>query len=151
MRFELKMPDLATTGSDIRIVRWLVAAGQKVARGQAILEVETDKAIMEVESVAQGVLQELRAQADEVVSAGQTIAVLEVEEAVRRSAVAGGAGGMFARNRAAMAASTPGAAAPAGAPAWSVAQRVAAQRLQESKQTIPHFYLQAGESRDTNR
>jgi pyruvate dehydrogenase E2 component (dihydrolipoamide acetyltransferase) len=51
----------------------------------------------------------------------------------------GAAVGMFARNRAA-AAATP-ATPPVGIP-LSVAQRVAAKRLQESKQTIPHFYLQ---------
>ena len=47
---------------------------------------------------------------------------------------------MFARNRAAAAAVAAPAAA-SGIP-LSVAQRVAARRLQESKQTVPHFYLQ---------
>ena len=51
----------------------------------------------------------------------------------------GAAGGMFARNRAAAAAAP---ATPATAFRLSVAQRIAARRLQESKQTIPHFYLQ---------
>jgi pyruvate dehydrogenase E2 component (dihydrolipoamide acetyltransferase) len=47
---------------------------------------------------------------------------------------------MFARNRAAAAATLP--KAPAIAIPLTVAQRVAGKRLQESKQTIPHFYLQ---------
>ena len=55
MRFEMKMPDLAATESEIRIARWLVKAGEKVERGQPLLEVETDKAAMEVESVVSGV------------------------------------------------------------------------------------------------
>jgi len=50
MRLEMKMPDLATNESEIRIVRWLVEPGQEVQRGQPLLEVETDKATMEVES-----------------------------------------------------------------------------------------------------
>ena len=79
MRFEMKMPDLATTDSEIRIARWLVETGQKVERGQPIVEVETDKATMEVESVASGVLAEVRAAANDAVSVGQVIAVLEVE------------------------------------------------------------------------
>ena len=62
MRFEMKMPDLATTESEIRIVRWLVQTGQKVERGQMFVEVETDKATMEVESVVSGVLQEVLCQ-----------------------------------------------------------------------------------------
>ena len=155
MQFEMKMPDLATTESDIRIVRWMVEPGQKVKRGQPLLEVETDKAAMEVESVVNGVLIETRSQPDDAVSVGQVIAVLEVEGAApaapsihsappakaatpapapaTKSATAGG--GMFARNREAAAASTSGVP-------LSVAQRVAGKRLQESKQTIPHFYLQ---------
>jgi pyruvate dehydrogenase E2 component (dihydrolipoamide acetyltransferase) len=162
----MKMPDLATTESEIRIVRWLIEPGQKVERGQPLLEVETDKATMEVESVASGVLSEVRSQVDEAVSVGQVIAVLEVEGAAQAAdrgitggvsasaapapldtqkpipAARGGAG-MFARNRAAAAAKADETPKPvvAGIP-LSVAQRVAAKRLQESKQTIPHFYLQ---------
>ncbi len=78
MRFEMKMPDLATTDSEIRIARWLVEPGQKVERGQPVVEVETDKATMEVESVATGVLAEVRAAANDAVSVGQVIAVVEV-------------------------------------------------------------------------
>lgn len=161
MRFEMKMPDLATTESDIRIVRWLANPGQKVQRGQPLLEVETDKATMEVEAVVNGVLCEVCCQVDEAASVGQVIAVLEVEgtvspgglpaevprskpEAVTRAVpsepaarTADAPKGMFARNRAQTAADAPKKSIP-----LSVAQRVAAQRLQASKQTIPHFYLQ---------
>jgi pyruvate dehydrogenase E2 component (dihydrolipoamide acetyltransferase) len=178
MRFEMKMPDLATTDSEIRIARWLIETGQKIERGQPLVEVETDKATMEVESVVSGVLAEVQAAANDAVSVGQVIAVLEVEgsapaaasagagqspteepsptqsptAAKRSAAVAGAAGGMFARNRAAAAAPcgagvSPASAAGTAAPQMpgvplSLAQRKAAKRLQESKQTIPHFYLQ---------
>ena len=90
MRYEMKMPDLATTESEIRIVRWIVGPGQKVARGQPLLEVETDKATMEIESAVSGVLAEVRSQGGEAVSVGQLIAVLEVEQAAP-AAVSGGA------------------------------------------------------------
>ena len=52
----MKMPDLSTTDSEVRIVRWLVEPGQRIERGRPLLEVETDKATMEVESVVTGVL-----------------------------------------------------------------------------------------------
>ena len=39
MRFEMKMPDLATTDSEIRIVRWFIEPGEKIQRGQPLLEV----------------------------------------------------------------------------------------------------------------
>ncbi len=164
MRFEMKMPDLATTESEIRIVRWLIETGGNVERGQPLLEVETDKATMEVESAVSGVLAEVRWAANEVVPVGQVIAVLEVEgtspgaisagagqasktespatappaTGERSAPVAGAVGGMFARNRAAAAVPTP----PIAGIPLSVAGRTAASRLQKSKQTIPHFYLQ---------
>ena len=73
------MPDLAATeGSDILVKRWLVAVGGQVKRGQALLEVETDKATMEVESVATGVLVETRAPPEARVDVGQVIATIEV-------------------------------------------------------------------------
>lgn len=74
----MKMPDLATTGSDIRVVRWLVDPGKSVRRGQPLLEIETDKAISQVESIATGILKDTRALPDSLVSAGQVIAILEV-------------------------------------------------------------------------
>jgi len=76
----MKMPDLATTDSDIRLLRWFCQPGQAVKRGQPLFEVETDKAISQVESIATGILKEVRAQADSLVSAGQVIAVLELQQ-----------------------------------------------------------------------
>lgn len=78
MDLQMKMPDLATTGSAMRLVRWLIEPGQAVQRGQPLLEVETDKAISQVESVATGVLKEKRVPSDSLVSGGQVIAVIEL-------------------------------------------------------------------------
>jgi len=76
---DVKMPDLAATeGSDISVKRWLIAVGAPVRRGQPLLEVETDKATMEVESIATGVLAETRARPNEEVAVGQIIATIEV-------------------------------------------------------------------------
>jgi TPP-dependent pyruvate/acetoin dehydrogenase alpha subunit len=72
----LRMPDLSTTGSPIKVVRWLVAVGDPVERGQAVLEVETDKATMEVEALSSGTLvQQLVAEGSEA-SAGDVLAVI---------------------------------------------------------------------------
>jgi pyruvate dehydrogenase E2 component (dihydrolipoamide acetyltransferase) len=173
MRFEMKMPDVSTNDSDVRIVRWMIEPGQAIERGRPLLEVETDKATMEVESPVSGVLQDVRSAANEAVGVGHVIAVLEVKEAIaavppsppavtdgapllrrscaetvpvpgtacKQATARGAAVGMFARNRAAAA----GRAMPkpaASAIPLTLAQRVAGKRLQESKQTIPHFYLQ---------
>jgi pyruvate dehydrogenase E2 component (dihydrolipoamide acetyltransferase) len=161
MRFEMKMPDLATTDSPVRVVRWMAAPGQSVRRGEPLLEVETDKATMDVESVVNGVLTEIVTKLNETASAGELIAVLEVAESavpvVASTAPAspgaspatapiapaptGKPGGMFARNRQSAQAAAVKIEASGVIP-LSVASRTAARRLQESKQTVPHFYLQ---------
>jgi pyruvate/2-oxoglutarate dehydrogenase complex dihydrolipoamide acyltransferase (E2) component len=77
MDYELKMPDLSTTGDDVDIVRWLVEVGDTIKRGQPVLEVETDKAVMEVESPVDGVLRECIAQPETNVGVGEIIAKIE--------------------------------------------------------------------------
>ena len=77
MDIEIRMPDMATTDSAIKILRWLAEPGQPVKRGQVLMEIETDKSTMEVESVAAGTLKEHRAQAGESVFAGQVIAIVQ--------------------------------------------------------------------------
>jgi TPP-dependent pyruvate/acetoin dehydrogenase alpha subunit len=80
MKTELKMPDLSTTGSPIKVVRWLIDVGWPIERGQAVLEVETDKATMEVEATVDGWLLERRADIGSELLAGETLAIIETEE-----------------------------------------------------------------------
>ena len=81
MKFELKMPDLSTTGSPIKVLNWLVSVGEFVERGQAILEVETDKATMEVEALNDGTLLEQIVPVGQEASAGDVLAILGKAEA----------------------------------------------------------------------
>jgi pyruvate dehydrogenase E2 component (dihydrolipoamide acetyltransferase) len=75
----MKMPDLATNdGVDLGIARWLVDVGNVVQRGQPILEVETEKATLEVESIATGVLKTIHVPAGDKVPVGTVIATIEV-------------------------------------------------------------------------
>jgi len=87
MNFELKMPDFSTTGSPIKVVRWLVAVGESVERGQAVLDVETDKATMEVEALNSGMLLQQIVQAGQEASAGDPLAVFENGEPLQQSSV----------------------------------------------------------------
>jgi len=80
MIFEIKMPDLATTGSTMTLLRWLVKPGEPVERGQRLLEVETDKAVMEVESTVTGVFREARLGPGNSVCAGDIIALIDISE-----------------------------------------------------------------------
>jgi pyruvate dehydrogenase E2 component (dihydrolipoamide acetyltransferase) len=79
MLINMKMPDLATNdGVELGITRWIVAVGQTVTRGQALLEVETDKATQEVECIANGVLQSILVPAGHKVAVGTVIATIKV-------------------------------------------------------------------------
>jgi TPP-dependent pyruvate/acetoin dehydrogenase alpha subunit len=72
----LKMPDLSTTGSPIKVIRWLIEVGDFVERGQAVLEVETDKATMEVEALGAGTLLQRLVPVGSDASAGDLLAVI---------------------------------------------------------------------------
>lgn len=152
----------------MRLVRWLKQSGQPVKRGEILLEVETDKSAMEVESPVDGVLRETRLAPETEVAGGDVIAVFELEDssapdtstpppgtpapapetatsaATDRATPAVTSGGLFARNRAAAAnLSVTTAGPPRAEIVLTPARRTAARRLHESKQTVPHFYLQA--------
>jgi pyruvate dehydrogenase E2 component (dihydrolipoamide acetyltransferase) len=59
---DLIMPKLGLTMEEGTIVRWLVAEGDRVEKGQTVLEVETDKVVVEVEATASGVIGPLLAE-----------------------------------------------------------------------------------------
>ncbi|NQU40941.1 MAG: biotin attachment protein [Lentisphaerae bacterium] len=80
MKVKMKMPDLGTTVDEITVVNWLVEVGQEVKRGQALLEVETDKATMEVESFVSGTLEEICVPVNGVTTTGSVIAVIAVTD-----------------------------------------------------------------------
>jgi len=76
MRHDVIMPALGMAQDSGLIVAWHKAAGDAVAKGDVLFEVETDKATMEVEAQADGFLNGVRAQAGEEVPVGNVIAVI---------------------------------------------------------------------------
>lgn len=79
MDIRLKMPDLSTTGSEVTLLNWLVDVGDDVKRGQPLVEIETDKATMEVEAVSAGTVKELCVEAGTEVAVGDIYIVLAKE------------------------------------------------------------------------
>ena len=59
-----------------KILRWLKQEGDKVETGQALAEVETDKATVEMEAYTNGVIRKLVAQPGETIAIGALIAVI---------------------------------------------------------------------------
>ncbi len=74
--FEIKMPDLGQTITELEIIKWHKKVGDIVKKGDILVEVQTDKAIAEVESFADGTLDEIRF-ADGKLKVGQVIAIIK--------------------------------------------------------------------------
>jgi pyruvate dehydrogenase E2 component (dihydrolipoamide acetyltransferase) len=70
------LPALGMSQDTGKIVQWLKAEGERVARGEPLLEIETDKATVEIEAPAAGVLARVAAAAGDEVPVGQVIAVV---------------------------------------------------------------------------
>lgn len=77
----LKMPRLGETMKQGEIVTWLVEPGQEFKRGEAILEVETDKTAVEYPALGDGMLTEILADEGDVVAVGQPIARIDLGDA----------------------------------------------------------------------
>ncbi len=73
---EVKVPELAESITEGTIAEWLKQVGDSVDKGEAIVELETDKVNVEVVSEEAGVLQELLADEGDTVEVGQAIAVV---------------------------------------------------------------------------
>src|SRR5881628_2943060 len=76
MATSIVMPALEMAQETGKIVSWLKKEGDTVSKGEILLEVETDKAVVEVEANADGVLAAVKSREGDVVPVGQTIAWL---------------------------------------------------------------------------
>ena len=76
MAISVVMPALEMAQDTGKLVSWRKKEGEAVAKGEILLEVETDKAVVEVEAQAAGVLGGVKAQPGDVVPVGHTIAWL---------------------------------------------------------------------------
>ncbi len=76
MASRVVMPKLSDTMEEGKILRWLRKEGDKVETGQALAEVETDKATVEMEAYTNGVIRKLVASPGETIKIGALIAVI---------------------------------------------------------------------------
>jgi pyruvate dehydrogenase E2 component (dihydrolipoamide acetyltransferase) len=73
---EITMPRLSDSMEEGTILKWLVAEGDEVKRGQPIAEIETDKANMTYETDTEGTVSELVAQEGDTLAIGEVIALI---------------------------------------------------------------------------
>ena len=74
---EFKLPELGENISQGDLVRLMVSAGTKVSEGQPVMELETDKAVVEVPSSVTGMVKDVKVKEGEKIKVGQVIFTLE--------------------------------------------------------------------------
>ena len=74
---EFKLPELGENISQGDLVRLMISPGTKVSEGQPVIELETDKAVVEVPSSVSGVVKDIQVKEGEKVKVGQVIFTLE--------------------------------------------------------------------------
>ena len=126
---EVKVPQLSESVAEATLLQWKKKPGEAVAADEILIEIETDKVVLEVPAPAAGVLAEILQADGATVAADQLIAKIDTE------AVAGAAAPAAAPAPAAAAPATAAAAAPAAAAGGNkggVAMPAAAKILSEA-------------------
>src|SRR5262245_2708457 len=122
MAVSVVMPALEMAQETGKLVSWKKREGEQVKKGEMLLEVETDKAVVEIEASGDGVLSGVTAKEGDVVPVGQTIAwLLKPGESVPTSGAQMHSGRKMD--------SAPAAAAVAAAPAAAEPASVAGARI----------------------
>lgn len=80
MRKEVIMPKIGLDMDEGTISKWYKKVGDKVAKGDLLVEIETDKAVTDVESALDGTLVEIVANDGDTVEITKVIAWVEVDE-----------------------------------------------------------------------
>ena len=77
MSIEVKVPQLPESVQDATLVNWHKKPGDSVNRDENLVDIETDKVVLEVPAPVSGVLKEIRVKDGTTVGAGQVLAILE--------------------------------------------------------------------------
>jgi len=122
MSMQVTMPALSPTMTEGKLSKWLVKEGDPVRSGDVIAEIETDKAVMEVEALDDGVLSSIAVtEGTEGVAVGTVIAVITGEGEAKNTAVASAKGDAPAKPVASAPSQPSAAKNPVSSPAVPVA------------------------------
>jgi 2-oxoglutarate dehydrogenase E2 component (dihydrolipoamide succinyltransferase) len=81
MSIEIRVPQLPESVTDATLVAWHKKAGESVTRDENLVDLETDKVVLEVPAPSSGTLAEIRIEDGATVTAGDVLALLEEGEA----------------------------------------------------------------------
>ncbi|MEJ2176234.1 MAG: dihydrolipoamide succinyltransferase, partial [bacterium] len=79
MIIEVKVPQLSESVAEATLLEWHKKAGDPVARDENLIEIETDKVVMELPSPADGVLVEIVKDERSAVTSGEVIARIDTD------------------------------------------------------------------------
>jgi len=129
MAFSVVMPALEMAQETGKLIAWRKKEGDRVTKGEPLLEIETDKAVMEVEATADGILAGITGIVGSDIPVGQTIAWIvapgEKPPTEKESSSAPAARGKTESHAVPVAASAPAPTAAAGAKISPKARRLA--------------------------
>ncbi|HMN46256.1 MAG TPA: 2-oxoglutarate dehydrogenase complex dihydrolipoyllysine-residue succinyltransferase [Povalibacter sp.] len=80
MSIEVKVPQLPESVTDATLMTWHKKPGDTVGRDENLVDLETDKVVLEVPSPSAGVLKEIKVENGTTVTAGQVLAILEAAD-----------------------------------------------------------------------
>jgi 2-oxoglutarate dehydrogenase E2 component (dihydrolipoamide succinyltransferase) len=80
MTIEIKVPQLPESVTDATLVSWHKQPGEAVSRDENLVDLETDKVVLEVPAPSSGVIKELKVANGATVTSGQVLAILEAGE-----------------------------------------------------------------------
>jgi len=73
MSVEIYMPKAGAMMNEATIVEWIKKVGESVTEGEVLIKIEAEKATMEIEAPASGVLEEILVQEDQVAPVGAVL------------------------------------------------------------------------------
>ena len=140
MLIEVKVPVLPESIAEATLVNWHKKAGEAVSRDENLIDIETDKVVLELPAPSAGVLTEIRRVDGSTVTAQEVIAVIDTEGKEGKGAAAAAATAAApapsAARPAAAAAASPAPAVPA-APAADAGALPAARKLMDEQGIHP--------------
>jgi 2-oxoglutarate dehydrogenase E2 component (dihydrolipoamide succinyltransferase) len=83
---EIRFPADQQEGTEATVTRWLVAEGDNVAAHDPVVEIETDKVVVEIAAPEAGIVTEIKIRQDEAANAGDVLCILSTDSASEQKA-----------------------------------------------------------------
>ena len=136
MFIEVKVPVLPESITEATLVNWHKKAGDSVKRDENLIDLETDKVVLELPAPDSGILAEIRKADGSIVTAQEVIAVIDTDAKAAAAPAAVPTAAMPAAAAPSTAAAVPAAAAPAPNPAAAPAAATAPTALPAARKIM---------------